>query len=101
MHVSAILVEDEEYVWDSQANGSFSVKRASEGDKPPFGGVDGRGTCIVLHLKKDQDKFLDSHRLSRIIQRHSNYVPYEVQVWTEEEIEKVQEKTEEGKQWIG
>jgi molecular chaperone HtpG len=43
--------DDEEYLWESSAGGSFTIERVAEP-------VMTRGTAIVLHLKEDQMEYL-------------------------------------------
>merc|ERR1712147_5356 len=69
--------DDEQYIWESSAGGTFSVQK--DGQNEPRV----RGTKIVLHIKEDQLDFLDEKKVQEIIKKHSQFIGYPISLQME------------------
>jgi len=76
--------DDEQYLWESAAGGSFTVTKDEE---QVFGEVK-RGTKIVCHLKEDMTEFLEERRLKDLVKKHSEFIGFPIELYIEKSEEK-------------
>lgn len=74
--------DDEQYLWESSAGGSFTVK-VDVGGEPL-----GRGTKIVMHMKEDMTEFLEERKIKEIVKKHSQFIGYPIKLLVEKERDK-------------
>jgi molecular chaperone HtpG len=67
---------DEAVQWVSNGEGSYSLESVDKA---------GRGTEVVLHLREDEDEFLESYRLRAIVTRYSDHISLPIEMASQEE----------------
>jgi len=75
--------DDEQYIWESEAGGHFTVCRDVHGE--PLG----RGTKIILHMKDEQTDYLKERTIKDLVKKHSQFIQYPISmlITKEEEVE--------------
>jgi len=84
--------DDEAYVWTSEAGSSFKIREAT-----PEDGEITRGTAIKLHLKKDQQEYLETKRIKDLVKKHSEFIGFPISLLVTKETEVEDDAAEDDK----
>jgi molecular chaperone HtpG len=71
---------DEVWVWSSSGGAGFEIAPAGEEDAARVA----RGTEIVLHLKPDAKKYLETYEIERIVGAYSDNIQFPIELVAEE-----------------
>jgi molecular chaperone HtpG len=67
---------DEAWTWSSEGGSGFEIAPAGLGDAP----APKRGTDIVLHLKQDAAKYLETYEIERIVRAYSDNIQFPIEL---------------------
>ncbi len=71
---------DQVFVWSSSGGSGFEIAPGSEEDAARIA----RGTEIVLHLKEDAKKYLETYEIERIVRAYSDNIQFPIELVPEE-----------------
>ncbi len=61
--------EEKAYQWTSAGDGEYDLEETES---------TGHGTTIVMHLKDEEEEFLEAQRIESIITKYSNHIPFPI-----------------------
>jgi len=73
--------DDECYLWESSAGGSFTVRPYNDPEMT-------RGTKIILIMKEDQVEYLEERKVKEVVKKHSQFIGYPIKLVVEKERDK-------------
>ncbi len=82
--------------WSSAGNGEYQIERLDDAE------AFGRGTEVTLHLRADENEFLQAYRLRGLVSKYSDHIAFPIlleKTVTETEGEGDDAKTTERKEW--
>ncbi|MFW0776669.1 MAG: molecular chaperone HtpG [Rickettsiales bacterium] len=74
--ISQAAGSEQAWSWESEGTGEFSIESVE---------AKGRGTSITLHIKPEEEEYLDKFRLRHIIQTYSDHIAFPILIAEGEE----------------
>jgi molecular chaperone HtpG len=73
--------DDDEYIWESAAGGTFTIRKNEESSIE-------RGTKVTLHLKEDQLEYLGERKIKDLVKKHSEFISYPIELLVDKTVGK-------------
>jgi molecular chaperone HtpG len=67
---------NEAWIWRSSGSGGFDIEPASAAEAAGLV----RGTKVVLHLKEDTKRYLETHQIERIVRTYSDHILFPIEL---------------------
>merc|ERR1711939_475868 len=74
--------DDKQYIWESTADSSFTIK------EDPEGNTLGRGSAITLHLKDDCKEFTEGDKIKELVKKYSEFISFPIYLEETKTVEK-------------
>eukprot|EP00877_Chromochloris_zofingiensis_P005364 jgi/Chrzof1/14829/Cz09g17250.t1 len=74
--------DDQQWIWASGADGSFSIAE-DKGENEPLE----RGTLIKIHLKDEAQEYADETKLKSLVEKYSEFINFPIYLLTDKEVE--------------
>merc|ERR1719333_1415574 len=74
--------DDAQYIWESTADSSFTIR------EDPEGNTLGRGSEITLHLKDDCKEFTEPDKIKDLVKKYSEFISFPIYLKETKTVEK-------------
>merc|ERR1719487_2851079 len=74
--------DDKQYIWESTADSSFTIR------EDPEGNTFGRGTELTLHLKDDCKEFTEGDKIKDLVKKYSEFISFPIYLKETKTVEK-------------
>merc|ERR1719353_1433672 len=74
--------DDKQYIWESTADSSFTIK------EDPAGNTLGRGSELTLHLKDDCKEFTEPDKIKDLVKKYSEFISFPIYLRETKTVEK-------------
>ena len=76
MVANKVTVKSKGFIWESNGEGEYTISECDDAPK--------RGTEITLFMREGEEKYLDKHKITHIVQTYSDHITVPIELTDEE-----------------